>query len=458
MSEKKKLNLKDKVVKSIKNISRRSDDDEDDNVVRSPGFVPLEEKGGFFGTLKRKMFGTPQAAMADIVPGRRWGDEWPKCMDDYQDVYERVSIVRKSINLISDFTISIGWDVKSEYDDLKKEIEEMRDRTNFSEVLKTAIKKREIWGFAAFEIVRDTNGNIVSFLPLDPKKFDVMINIETMEIDHFQYTVQGEKKKLDPEDVFYVTKDALDSSKKGISALESIKTTIKRKWNLEKDMEQAAKRLWAPYTLFKFDTSYVKDKEEQQKEIRKFINKIEPGKTIAHNQKVEPQIINMTPDIASLNDAIESADQEIIGNWGIPRALLSRERSVSQATLEFAIRSLYESSVASIQQYFKHEIENQIYDLIARDMDYSHGSAKHTWKPAKFHDSPVIRALTYSVKEGVISPKTMVTMLGWDVEDIPDDVDDDVKPRDRKPVDDRPISMEDMEDLLERKLSKLEEE
>lgn len=137
----------------------------------------------------------------------------------------------------------------------------------------------------------------------------------------------------------------------------------------------------------------------------------------------------------------------------IPRALLSRESSVSQATLEFAIKSLYESSVASIQQYFKHEIENQIYDLIASDMDYDGTKPKHTWKPAKFHDSPVIRALTYSVKEGVISPQTMVTMLGWDVDELPDDIDDEVKPREREPVDDRPVSMEDMEDLLERKFS-----
>jgi|GEM_PF-4325520 len=379
---------------------------------------------------------------------RNWNDKWPKYMNNYQDVYEKVSIVRKCINLLSDFAVSIGFDVDTDNDELKEEIEKMWKRTNFAEVVKKAIKKREIWGNAAFQISKDQTGDIVDFVPLDPQRLEVKIDSNTMQIDHFKYTLpsSGTEKKLDPKDVFYVSLDSLDARKTGISSLESIKTTINMKWNLQKDLEQASKRLWAPYTIFKYNTSYVKDKEQQKKEIRRFISKIKPGKTIVHNQQVDPNIINMTPDIKALIEAIKNADEEIIGNWGIPKTLLSRETE-SQSSLEFAIQTLYEGPVKSIQQYFEHEIEKQIYSQIAEKLGLTNSKINHMWKATHFKDSPTIRALTYAVKEGVISPRDMISMLGWNVFNIPD-ADDDKKKRDRLPTDERPVSMGELKKIL----------
>lgn len=380
---------------------------------------------------------------------RKWSDEWPDTMDDYGDVFEQVSVVRQCISLIADFSVATGFRVKTSHDDLEERIENMQMRTSFGEFIKTAVKKREIWGYAAFEIVTEENGLITGFNPLDSRKLRVKIDDNTMEIDHFEYRTGGTKYTLEPEDVFYVTKDSLDTSKKGVSALESIKTTIKRKWQLEKDLEQAAMRLWAPYTLFRFDTSFVSDKEKQKKEMKRFSDKIKPGKTIVHNKKVKADIIDMSPDIGSLNESIDNADQEIMGNWSIPKALLSREQSSTGASLAPAVRSLYESTVASVQQYFKDEVEGQIYDKIAKEMEYEDHSVRHVWRPPKFHDSTLIRALSYAVRNGVISPKDMVSMLGWDVEDVPDAGDDsDAAPREKQPPDNQPETMEDIVEAI----------
>ncbi|MGV9141476.1 MAG: phage portal protein [Promethearchaeota archaeon] len=382
---------------------------------------------------------------------RYWKDEWPKQINNYHDVYEKISIVRKCINLLADFSVSIGFDVTTDNDDVNEAIRKMWDRTNFAEVLKIAIKKREIWGGAAFYISTDGD-EIVDFIPLHNERFDVKINPETMEISHYTYTTkQKGKMKLDKDEVFYVTKDALDTRKKGVSALESIKTTIRRKRNLEKDMEQAAKRLWAPYNIFEYDTSYVKNEEQQRKEIREFVSKIGPGKTIVHNQNVEPNIIDMSPDLSALNQAIRSADEEIIGNWGIPKALLSRQRTEDMSTLEFSIQTLYEGPVSSIQQYFKKEIEKQVYEKVVDMKGYNpeEVQVEHIWNANKFHDSPTIRALTYSVKEGVISPQAMIEMLGWNSKSLNADIDDKVEPRERKDPEDRPVTMS---SLIEQKI------
>lgn len=408
-------------------------------------------------TMEKKQKKTLGALGETSPQQRQWRDTWPGTMQDYHDVYEQVSVVRKCINLLSDFTISTGWIVDSEHEDLKERIEDMQKRTNFAEMLKKAEKNRQIWGFAAFEIVRDGEGEITSFNPLRPQNLRVRIDAETMEISNFEYRAGTTRYDLEPEKVFYVTLDALDASQMGVSSLESIKTTIKRKWNLEKDLEQAAIRLWAPFAVFKYNTEHMVEDEEQERQIRedmqRFAAQIEPGKTIVHNQKIEPTIIDMSPNINALNQAIESADQEILGNYGVPRALLSREGTTSRGALEFSIKAMYESSVLSIQQYYKFEIGRQIYDLIAEEMDYSRGSAEHKWRPPKFHDSTLIRALSYAVKEGIIKPSEMITMLGWPLKMLPD-VDEDREPDERVPPDERmpTMSLQDIEMLLEEKL------
>lgn len=428
MAKKERMKLMDKIKEGVSSNSRSGD-----------GAI-VRKSGGIFSKIKGLF---QNDAMIETISDRRtWSDDWPENMQTYKDVYEQVSIVRKCINLVADFTVSIGFDIDVDDEELQNEIKDMWRRTNFYEVLKTGVKKREIWGDCAFEIIRDSDDKITDFVPLQPQKLNVIIDSRTMRIKHFEYnTIEQGTIKLDKEDVFYIARDALDTRKTGVSALESIKTTIKRKWNLEKDMEQASKRLWAPYTIFKYDTSYVKDKEKQKKEVKKFISKIKPGKTIVHNQQVEPNIIDMTPDISSLNQAIRSADEEIIGNWGIPKALLSRERTEDMSTLEFSIQTLYEGPVKSIQQYLSNEIETQIYDKIADRMGKEDYTVNHLWKANKFKDSPTIRALTYAVKEGVISARDMVSMLGWNVKEVKD-VDDEPREREPLPVDERPVTMD----------------
>jgi len=455
MSKEKDMKLVDKAKDflsySTDNSDRKSKTKEEKKSRLNYGsdYAVESSSDGLFTKVKAFFTGGSGVALDTTTSMRRgWSDKWPEHMDNYQDVYEQVSIVRKCINLIADFTVSIGFDVDTDNDELKEEIEKMWKRTNFAEVVKKAIKKREIWGNAAFQISKDQSGDIVDFVPLHPERLTVKINSDTMQIDHFEYNLpsSGTIQKLDPEDVFYVSLDSLDARKTGISSLESIKTTIKMKWNLQKDLEQASKRLWAPYTIFKYNTSYVKDKEQQKKEIRRFISKIKPGKTIVHNQQVDPNIIDMTPDIKALIDAIKNADEEIIGNWGIPKTLLSRE-SENQSSLEFAIQTLYEGPVKSVQQYFEHEIEQQIYKQIAKKLGLTNPKVNHMWKATHFKDSPTIRALTYAVKEGVISPRDMISMLGWNVFNIPD-ADDDREKRDRLPTDERPVSMEELKSFL----------
>ena len=332
----------------------------------------------------------------------------------------------------------------------------MQNRTNFSEMLKIAIKKREIWGSAAFEIVTDKKGNIISFNPLNIRNLRIEIDTKTMKIKKFIYNNNRTISELKPEDVFYVTRDSLNNNFIGISSIESVKSAVNRKWQLEKDLLESSMRLWAPFTLFKYDTDNMSESEDEiRRSMNIFKKELQPGRAVVHNKAVETTIIDMHPNIQSLNEAIDNADQEIMGNWGMPRALLSREKSANKATLEFSIKAMYESNIKSVQQYFANEIEKQIYDKVALNMNKLPSSITHMWKPSKFHDSSLIRALLYGIKQNALTPSQMFEMLNWPIKYDGKMPEDNLKERESLPVEERPVTMQELKKVLKDELEEI---
>ena len=73
---------------------------------------------------------------------------------------------------------------------------------------------------------------------------------------------------------------------------------------------------------------------------------LRPGAVVVTNRAVIPHVVQYNPDLNSLIRAMERQDEEIIGNYGIPKALLSRERTMARATLEFSLRAFYDIRAA----------------------------------------------------------------------------------------------------------------
>lgn len=359
-----------------------------------------------------------------------FGKEWTGVFSSVYDVYKRVPLVRQCINMIAHFTTRRGFDThvealtnkKDEQDMklIKRHVDTINRRVNLDLALYIATIKREIWGRAGYEIVRDENKNIVMLLPLASTTLKPHIDKTTMQIDYYKYTDEQGDKQLDPQDVQYFVRDPLSYDKLGISAIEPLQTTVKLKANLEKDLLEAAKRLWAPIGLFQVDTSHVMGPDEKEKELRKFSDKLKPGQSVIYNKAVEGKVVDLKPDLTALVRAIEKADEEIIGNWGIPKALVSREKTLSKATLEFALRALYDSTIEGMQRHLKREIETQLYKYIIDDLNFTElYRIRHVWKPTSFHDPELVRAMAYAVAKGAMTRREMFTILGWDMLDEP---------------------------------------
>lgn len=345
--------------------------------------------------------------------------KWAEDLTSNMDAYKKVALVRACINLLAHFSTQKGFRtiLEPENEEIKKYIDKTNERVNMDHALYLAIIRREIDGRSAFEIVNDTGKkNVMSLLPLVGSQVRPIINPKTFEIEKFKY-IGTEKGEYSPEDILYFTLNALTTKQLGNSAIDAIKVVLKLKRNLEKDLLEASKRLWAPVGLFKLDTTMIMGADKKRAAVSNFKKEIKPGQSIVHNQAVEAKIIDLKPDINGLVRAIEKADEEIMGNWGIPKALLAREKTLTKSTLEFSLKALWEGPVASIQRYFRRELERQWYpqllEMKQKGLSEQY-KVKHIFNPIAVFDPQLVLSLAKAVEAGVIARDDFFRIIGWE--------------------------------------------
>ncbi|RLI17757.1 hypothetical protein DRO54_11050 [Candidatus Bathyarchaeota archaeon] len=318
----------------------------------------------------------PEGAKPKAVRAGGWDQpEYPSTinyegMNVYWAEYRRESLVRKCINLIAYFTIHAGFRVAVRGGSarankkLANYINKLIEDINLKDAIYVGIVGKMIWGHFGFEIVRNTKGDIVQLLPLNPPD-KLLPKFKTNNVlSGFEFSPSGVPITYKPEEVLYFVETSLDSDMIGLSAIEPIVTPCQIKRELYNDLREAAKRLWAPIGVFQMDTSACDDIKEAEEALSKFERSIEPGKPVVTNQTVQGNFFNAMPDVERIVRSIEKVDEEIMGNFGIPKALVARERTMNRATLEYSLVALYQSQIEGLQQYMSDELQKQFFHLI----------------------------------------------------------------------------------------------
>ena len=366
------------------------------------------------------------ALYGSIWNSEEWMEGWENdlCLNDEYAAYRKVSLVTQCINAYSHFTTRHGFttSIREKDENAKKCIETvntLNKRVNLDTIIAIAIIKREIFGRAAYEIVKDTAGQIVALLPLNSDAISPVINEETQMIESFSYA-NAKDGRLKVEDVLYFPRLPLGRDLMGQSSITPIMNVLKLKLNLYRDLLESAKRLWAGMGLFRMDTSDLKDPAKKEARMREFANQLKPGRSIVYNKAVEAKVIDLKPDIGGIVRAIEKVDEEIMGNWQMPKAILSREKTITKATLSAALNALYEGPIESLQRTFKREIERQWYDRIVKsvlNLDPEVYSVKHVWNVVVSQDPTLIRSLAYAVRVGAMSKAEFFYIMGWEMKE-----------------------------------------
>jgi hypothetical protein len=325
------------------------------------------------------------------------------------EAYRRVGLVRKCINTTAYFSTRRGFKTACDNAQAKKEVDEINKKVSLGQMIYTSIIKREIYGRASWEILK-INGVPSRLVPLRSDMIRPYIDPSTLEL--LYYTYAG--RKLQKDECLFFPNDPLETDYRGESSVTPIMDSIKLKVNLERDLLEAAKRTWGPIGVFQMDTSDIADPVKKVTRMTEFANSLKPGESVVMNRKIEGKIYDLKPDLGALVRSIEKADEEIMGNWGIPKAILAREKTVTKATLEISLKALYEGSIEGQQTYFKIALEQQWYPMLMKSLGYSEDvEIEHIWNPVAIQEPDLIRAMLELVKEKMMTIAEAYALLGW---------------------------------------------
>jgi len=351
----------------------------------------------------------------------------------YWEYYKSTGVLRKCINMIANFSTRNGFETtikclddeddpkKEEYLEVKRKIDDLNRRVNMDDVLRITQIKRHIHGNAGWSWTTSKEfDEIMGLAPLSSSYITPEIDDKTGDFLGVNYPYAA-NKFIPKERLLYFSLDTIENNSTsllGVSACRSIERNIKIKKNLERDLLYASRSLWAPIVIYNVDTRGLTAQEESDL-FATLKTDLRPGAIIVTNRAVEHTVVQYNPDLNNLIRAIDKQDEEIIGNFGIPKALLSREKTMARATLEFSIKAFYESTIAGEQTYLKRQLEKQWYDPIVKALGFDDKiRIRHEWRPILQPDADFMQALVNAYRYGAVSAEEFFRRVGWELDRV----------------------------------------
>jgi hypothetical protein len=253
---------------------------------------------------------------------------------------------------------------------LKQWIDKINLRVDFDHVLYAAIVGAKIYGKKGFEIepnAKKEPGRLIS-LPL-LSIYDLRPDVdEDWVLQGFWW--RGQKDFYAPGELLYFTNNSLESDWEGLSEIEPVLDDVitRAKIRIE-DLQEAATTLWAGIAIHSLDVDRLPaglTDADVQNLIDTHIASLRPGKHIATDNRWTVQVIDIKPDLPGLVAVKTELDQEIIGNFQVPKFILNRTEAVNRATSYSQLEAFVDGPITAIQRWIQRTVEQQWYDPLTR--------------------------------------------------------------------------------------------
>jgi len=396
--------------------------------------------------LREIFVGKAQVPRSRYISGEsQTTSEYYEGMEKHYREYRRDSLVRGCINALAYYSTSKGFTTTLEltestddkdkdaralegYSHVKDRVDQLNKAVNLDLALFVAITKAKIYGKTGFEIQP-------KFAEAWPEKLIPVLSDSRLKPDVAEdwtltgFTYKGQKGFYTPSDILYFRNLGLEADWEGLSEIEPILDVLStRRTIVGEDLRETAKTLWAPMSIHQLDTSGLSD-EDAKKAIDDHVAQIKPGKSIATNQKIQVQIVEQSPNLPGLIQALEYCDYEIIGNFRVPHFLIGREKQVNRATAEIEFKAFVDGPIADIQRYYKREIERQWYDpIVRRELSLGEDASlpvrvKHIWNPITSEDFIQLSQAVSQLWGGGLGPiggnrRKVWELMRWDLSEL----------------------------------------
>lgn len=331
-------------------------------------------------------------------------------MNKYYAEYRRDALVRRCINILASWTTKEGYQTvlepadpsgmskeekeqylkKPEYVEVKNKIDRINRDCQMDWILKVAVIKFKIFGKTGFEIVLNNDGSPRRLIPLRSEELAPKLN-KDWDLEKFEYPTE-DREGFEPGKILYFVNEQMEADMLGLSAIEPVMDSIAaRRKIIQEDLPEAAATLWAGIAIAQVDTSGLSD-QEADKAVQDVIDHYKPGKIVATNQKTTIQVVDMKVDVEKLLKSLAECNDDIIGNFEVPRFLLNRLAEINRATAFAQLKAFAEGPINDIQRYLKREVERQWYEPLVRNIlkiaenEEAPVVVKHEWTPLTTED------------------------------------------------------------------------
>lgn len=381
-------------------------------------------------------------------------------MDAYLAAYRRDSITRNSIDALGFFSTSKGFNAvldlvnpeNKDQDQINKELEQYSElldfidesnrAVNLDDVSRKGVVRMKIYGWSGHEIIIDTNGKPSRMLARKMERSNKNNNRGVVpRLDPVKGVLTGydfmskDKDVFEPQEMLFFVNNELNDDLVGLSDIEPVFDQVATKrFIMNEAVKEVSKSLWSPYITVKVNTG--KATSDNAKRILSDVRQsLKPGLPLVHNQDIESDVIDQKPPIDKLMMAVEEINDEIIGNFGVPKFLVSREKTLNRATAFAEAAMFLQGKITAIQKYLAREIEGQWYDVLTRDWFKRNKGlrdseplpvkVKHIWKPITLNDwKEQVDAWVALIDSGIANRKMALDNLGFDsVEVLKDELD-----------------------------------
>jgi hypothetical protein len=310
-----------------------------------------------------------------------------KGMEKHYREYRRDSLVRGCINALAYWATKEGFDTVIEPVGenltpkqkqqiitanlpLKQYIDGINQRVNLDHVLRVAIIKAKIYGKSGFEIELNEKQEPKRLISLPMLSlFDLRPDVnKEWELEGFWW--RGQKDFYKPGELLYFTNNSLESDYEGISDIEPILDDVETRAKIRaEDLKEAATTLWAGVAIHSLDVDRLPaglTDADVQNLIDAHIAAMRPGKHVATDNRWTIQVIDLKPDLEKLVQVKDATDQEIIGNFQVPKFIINRTESVNRATSYSQLEAFVDGPITDLQRWLGRDVEEQWYVPLTR--------------------------------------------------------------------------------------------
>jgi hypothetical protein len=257
-----------------------------------------------------------------------------------------------------------GW-IKDFVDGVNKQV-------NLDDIIFSAALQMCLYGRAAFEIVRDTQGVPVrlNVLPVHPDHAETLkpiIDKHTGRLVKFTLKTRNGDITYRPEEILYFVNTDLDSTYYGLSDVTPALPACIIRRELVKTSPRIVKRTSDPYVIVSVNTlGFEGTKAELTQSLNEIARGMDSGENIVTNHDIKAEAIYLNINLENVTQYDKERGNEIAITLGVPRVLVN-EPNINRATSETEIKAFVGGRVAFKQRYIKRVLESKVwYGMLVR--------------------------------------------------------------------------------------------